>query len=196
MSLLTISEPAPLTSVVQMFIVPSQMRLVCFHLTRAHPNKRSTPSTPQPLTRVTQQSKARLISATCSCKYGASKKARQSRKCVLQCWCAGKVNKQTLNVLVRATDSVRRKTGITLEERARDEHGIEAISGIFSSPAKSPPKRGSTVTGSESMDIQESMWNLLTKPAHVRRPACCVCADMPTFRLHTSNYHVCCNPTQ
>ncbi|KAF1923789.1 uncharacterized protein M421DRAFT_425490 [Didymella exigua CBS 183.55] len=49
-----------------------------------------------------------------------------------------------------------RKTGITLEERARDEHGIEAISGIFSSPAKSPPKRGSTVTGSESMDIQES----------------------------------------
>jgi centromere protein C len=54
---------------------------------------------------------------------------------------------------------MRRKTGITLEERARDEHGIEAISGIFSSPEKSPPKRGSTVTGSESMDIQESACN-------------------------------------
>jgi centromere protein C len=63
------------------------------------------------------------------------------------------VNKQSPR---RSTDSKCRKTGITLEERTRDEHGIEAISGIFSSPEKSPPKRGSTVTGSESMEIQES----------------------------------------
>ena len=44
----------------------------------------------------------------------------------------------------------------------RDEYGLELISGIFSSPAKSPPKAaassrtGDTVTESESMDIQES----------------------------------------
>ncbi|KAH6642439.1 cupin domain-containing protein [Boeremia exigua] len=62
-----------------------------------------------------------------------------------------------------------RKTGITLEERARDEHGIEAISGIFSSPEKSPPKRGSTATGSESMDIQESSIPNLTTSAAILR---------------------------
>ncbi|KAF3002901.1 hypothetical protein E8E13_001849 [Curvularia kusanoi] len=62
-----------------------------------------------------------------------------------------------------------RKTGITLEERARDEHGIEAISGIFSSPEKSPPKRGSTVTGSESMDIQESSIPNITTSAAILR---------------------------
>ncbi|PSN68382.1 hypothetical protein BS50DRAFT_587562 [Corynespora cassiicola Philippines] len=57
-----------------------------------------------------------------------------------------------------------RKTGITLEDRGlRDEYGLEPISGIFSSPEKSPPKRatggrqtGGTVTESESMDIQEN----------------------------------------
>ncbi|KAF2633520.1 hypothetical protein BU25DRAFT_405399 [Macroventuria anomochaeta] len=62
-----------------------------------------------------------------------------------------------------------RKTGITLEERVRDEHGIEAISGIFSSPEKSPPKRGSTVSGSESMDIQESSIPNITTSAAILR---------------------------
>ncbi|KAF1364089.1 hypothetical protein EJ07DRAFT_100840 [Lizonia empirigonia] len=62
-----------------------------------------------------------------------------------------------------------RKTGITLEERARDEHGIEAISGIFSSPEKSPLKCGSTNTASESMDIQESsIPNIVTSAAILR----------------------------
>ncbi|KAF1970179.1 hypothetical protein BU23DRAFT_557070 [Bimuria novae-zelandiae CBS 107.79] len=52
-----------------------------------------------------------------------------------------------------------RKTGITLEDRGvRDEHGLEPISGIFSSPEKSPPKRtssrtGGTLTESEPMDL-------------------------------------------
>ncbi|KAI9819812.1 MAG: hypothetical protein M1832_003887 [Thelocarpon impressellum] len=32
-----------------------------------------------------------------------------------------------------------RKTGVTLRERARDELGLEAVSGIFSSPAKASP---------------------------------------------------------
>ncbi|CBX96946.1 similar to cupin domain containing protein [Plenodomus lingam JN3] len=50
-----------------------------------------------------------------------------------------------------------RKTGITLADRGvYDEHGLEALSGVFSSPEKSPPKRSGTVTASESMDIQES----------------------------------------
>lgn len=50
-----------------------------------------------------------------------------------------------------------RKTGITLEDRGiYDEHGLEALSGVFSSPERSPPKRSGTVTASESMDIQES----------------------------------------
>ncbi|KAJ4347818.1 mitotic fidelity of chromosome transmission- protein [Didymosphaeria variabile] len=55
-----------------------------------------------------------------------------------------------------------RKTGITLEDRGvRDEHGLEPISGIFSSPEKSPPRRvsnrsGGTVTESESMELTSS----------------------------------------
>ncbi|KAI8943595.1 hypothetical protein NX059_001587 [Plenodomus lindquistii] len=49
------------------------------------------------------------------------------------------------------------KTGITLAESGKyDEHGLEALSGIFSSPEKSPPKRSGTVTASESMDIEDS----------------------------------------
>ncbi|KAF2688603.1 hypothetical protein K458DRAFT_475324 [Lentithecium fluviatile CBS 122367] len=69
-----------------------------------------------------------------------------------------------------------RKTGITLEDRGvRDEHGLEPISGIFSSPAKSPPKRapssrtGDTVTESESMDIQESSIPELATSTHLLR---------------------------
>ncbi|KAF2736891.1 hypothetical protein EJ04DRAFT_551053 [Polyplosphaeria fusca] len=56
-----------------------------------------------------------------------------------------------------------RKTGVTLEDKGvRDEHGLEPLSGIFSSPEKSPPKRetrratGGTVTTSESMDLDET----------------------------------------
>lgn len=65
----------------------------------------------------------------------------------------------TRRMKVHAIDRNHRKTGITLADKGvYDEHGLEPISGIFSSPEKSPPKRGSTVTGSESMDIQESMF--------------------------------------
>ncbi|KAI4948342.1 hypothetical protein J4E91_005763 [Alternaria rosae] len=50
-----------------------------------------------------------------------------------------------------------RKTGITLADKGvYDEHGLEPISGIFSSPERSPPKRGDDATGSGSMEIQES----------------------------------------
>ncbi|KAF2792147.1 hypothetical protein K505DRAFT_326353 [Melanomma pulvis-pyrius CBS 109.77] len=68
-----------------------------------------------------------------------------------------------------------RKTGITLKDTGRrDEHGMEPISGIFSSPEKSPPKRsarktGGTVTDSESMDLQESPIPDLTTSTHILR---------------------------
>lgn len=45
-----------------------------------------------------------------------------------------------------------RKTGIELQERERDEHGLEQISGIFSSPWDQKDK---TLT-SEDMDLQNS----------------------------------------
>ncbi|CAO2648498.1 Nn.00g077650.m01.CDS01 [Neocucurbitaria sp. VM-36] len=63
-----------------------------------------------------------------------------------------------------------RKTGITLPDRGDyDEHGMEAISHIFSSPEKSPPKRSGTVTASESMDIQESSIPDLTTSHQILR---------------------------
>ncbi|KAF1917991.1 kinetochore CENP-C fungal-like protein [Ampelomyces quisqualis] len=63
-----------------------------------------------------------------------------------------------------------RKTGITLADRGvYDEHGLEPISGIFSSPERSPPKRGGTVTASESMDIQESSIPDLTTSYQILR---------------------------
>jgi hypothetical protein len=92
-------------------------------------------------------------------------------------------------------DNGGRKTGIELPDKGlRDEHGLEPISGIFSSPAKSPPKRGTssrtgnTVTESESMDIQESAY---------LEWACIVCSfhggiwsDM-RCRLHSRTSYLC-----
>jgi len=55
-----------------------------------------------------------------------------------------------------------RKTGITLKDTGiRDEHGLEPIDGIFSSPEKSPAKQNgnahhSTITDEEDMDIGHS----------------------------------------
>jgi len=99
-----------------------------------------------------------------------------------------------------ASDHGGRKTGIELPDKGlRDEHGLEPISGIFSSPAKSPPKRGAssrtgdTVTESESMDIQESMYS---------ECACGVCGDRRgarsdmNCRLHSRISHFCPPPAQ
>lgn len=54
-----------------------------------------------------------------------------------------------------------RKTGVTLQPGVRDEHGLESIDGIFSSPEKSPAKpyglnQISTISEGESMDIGQS----------------------------------------
>ena len=55
-----------------------------------------------------------------------------------------------------------RKTGVTLRDTGiRDEHGLEPIDGIFSSPEKSPFKRNgtaheSTIEEEEDMDIGQS----------------------------------------
>ncbi|KAN0075975.1 Mif2 [Elaphomyces granulatus] len=54
-----------------------------------------------------------------------------------------------------------RRTGITLKEGKRDEHGMEEIEGIFSSPEKSPVKHNGhnvvneTSIGSEGMSMDE-----------------------------------------
>lgn len=57
---------------------------------------------------------------------------------------------------------VTRKTGITLKDSGvRDEHGLEPIDGIFSSPEKAVPQRNgvtqySTIMEDDSMDIGSS----------------------------------------
>lgn len=65
--------------------------------------------------------------------------------------------------MLLVTKSQHRKTGITLKDTGiRDEHGMEPLEGVFSSPEKSPAKRSSssrrdaTITTSEEMDIDES----------------------------------------
>ncbi|KAI5368188.1 Putative centromere protein C/Mif2/cnp3 [Septoria linicola] len=51
---------------------------------------------------------------------------------------------------------VGRKTGITLQDTGiRDEHGLEPVSGIFSSPT-SPEQNGGATLTSDGMDVQES----------------------------------------
>jgi centromere protein C len=49
-----------------------------------------------------------------------------------------------------------RRTGITLAEGKRDEHGMEEVDGIFSSPEKSPLGENGLVT-SESIGSDMSM---------------------------------------
>ncbi|KAE9967933.1 hypothetical protein BLS_006102 [Venturia inaequalis] len=51
-----------------------------------------------------------------------------------------------------------RKTGITLPVGQKDEHGIEDLDGIFSSPEKESPRRqnGNTTLSSSSMDLAQS----------------------------------------
>ncbi|KAI9836220.1 MAG: hypothetical protein M1819_001557 [Sarea resinae] len=67
-----------------------------------------------------------------------------------------------------------RKTGITLKDTGlRDEHGLEVIDGVFSSPAKSPEKgrkgkNNSTLT-EEEMEIGESTIPEPTEVLSVRR---------------------------
>jgi centromere protein C len=60
-----------------------------------------------------------------------------------------------------------RRTGVTLKDTGiRDEHGLEPIEGIFSSPEKSPEKsptrsngaaKNSTINTEEEMDIGNSI---------------------------------------
>lgn len=57
-----------------------------------------------------------------------------------------------------------RRTGITLKEGKRDEHGMEEIEGMFSSPERSPVKYNglyneNETAGSEGMSMDEGMFN-------------------------------------
>lgn len=68
---------------------------------------------------------------------------------------------QTRFLYERIANRTTRKTGITLPVGQKDEHGIEDLDGIFSSPEKSPPKRqnGNTTLSSSEMDLAQSTWN-------------------------------------
>lgn len=64
-----------------------------------------------------------------------------------------------------------RRTGITLREGRRDEHGMEEIDGMFSSPEKSPEKSpvktNGRTTANEADDHSEDMETGGSESAHV-----------------------------
>ncbi|KXL41810.1 MAG: hypothetical protein FE78DRAFT_511319 [Acidomyces sp. 'richmondensis'] len=65
---------------------------------------------------------------------------------------------------------VGRKTGITLPDKGvRDEHGMEPISGIFSSPIPSPRRNGERTLTSSDMNIQNSSAPDVDQTLHLRR---------------------------
>jgi len=61
--------------------------------------------------------------------------------------------------------NVSRKTGITLKDTGvRDEHGLELIDGLFSSPEKSSRRpngitNNTTISSEEDMELGDSMFN-------------------------------------
>lgn len=50
-----------------------------------------------------------------------------------------------------------RRTGITLKEGKRDEHGMEEIEGMFSSPEKSPARLNGFSNNNESIINSDGM---------------------------------------
>lgn len=50
----------------------------------------------------------------------------------------------------------RRRTGLTLKEGRRDEHGMEEVEGLFSSPEKSPEKLNGFDEEEEEEDDRDS----------------------------------------
>ncbi|KAK5122701.1 hypothetical protein LTR85_003616 [Meristemomyces frigidus] len=64
---------------------------------------------------------------------------------------------------------VGRKTGITLPDKGiRDEHGMEPVSGIFSSPV-SPQRNGDRTLTSDDMHLQESSAPEVEQTLHLRK---------------------------
>ncbi|KAI7343016.1 hypothetical protein KC354_g15929, partial [Hortaea werneckii] len=64
---------------------------------------------------------------------------------------------------------VGRKTGITLPDKGvRDEHGLEPVSGIFSSPMASPARNDATMSSSE-MHVQDSSAPEVEQTLHMRK---------------------------
>ena len=64
---------------------------------------------------------------------------------------------------------MRRKTGITLPDKGvRDEHGLEPVSGIFSSPMASPARNDATMSSSE-MHVQDSSAPEVEQTLHMRK---------------------------
>lgn len=78
----------------------------------------------------------------------------------------GELKRESLGALLMSPTELQlmqaRKTGITLKDSGvRDEHGLEPIDGIFSSPEKANPKQNgvtqySTILEDDSMEIGSS----------------------------------------
>jgi hypothetical protein len=76
---------------------------------------------------------------------------------------------------MRHADLLTRKTGITLKDTGvRDEHGLEPVSGIFSSsPAISVQHNLNHALedeGEDDMEMQESRWMKIALSARCARP--------------------------
>ncbi len=107
----------------------------------------------------------------CNLSYGTFKNApcEEEGRGLCECRTSGKVNSNFTQAQIRWSRDLSRlltlcrKTGAVLKDTGvRDEHGLEPIDGIFSSPEKSPPKRNgishnATITEDETMDLGESM---------------------------------------
>lgn len=63
-----------------------------------------------------------------------------------------------------------RRTGITLKEGKRDEHGMEDIEGMWSSPENSPTEKNDASIGSDGMSMDEGMCPL---PFVAMKLMCC-----------------------
>lgn len=109
----------------------------------------------------------------CPRRHGA-RRFQDARQPILQCRSSRQVRNPSEPPTHAAQHSLPpRKTGITLKDTGiRDEHGLEPIDGIFSSPEKSPEKRNNprqqpdkTLTSSD-MDVQQSMF----RRANIRVP--------------------------
>lgn len=98
--------------------------------------------------------------------------AKPEGECVCLCLVTGSCRPSRLTL----RDRGHRRTGITLKEGKRDEHGMEDIEGMWSSPENSPSQddgaseKNDDSIGSGGMSMDEGMCNALRcrNDAHAR----------------------------
>ena len=120
---------------------------------------------PDPCTSITKSRDRRPkpTSQTSNRNHGTSGPGQGSRLRLFQCRQSWKVYASHICLINRGPQEVlrygltsSRRTGITLAEGKRDEHGMEEVDGIFSSPEKSPARENG-FNNSESMGSDMSM---------------------------------------